>query len=1216
MKMSGLYYAGLFLFHAGKHDKAREYIDRMLKMNPTSREGLVIKGWIEMTCGRDAFAKKAIKFFDEAISLPDGARDIDALLGKAKHMEMRHNYSGSLELVNQVIVAYSGFTPALIEKMKLQLALQDWDQTVETGQRALAQEANCLEALKYEVLNFLCREGDCQTAAYKCGDIIQAMDRIEPRNAYLYKSMAQLFSRLCGRNNLVLQQTCTLTERAVTLDNDNAEYVTELGFELLVRGKVREAMKCYRNAMKLDETSVAALTGIIRCQLEENQLDDAAQQLEFLNEIQQSIGKSAELSYLSAVLALKKSEAKEKVLGLLNESVETHFSALKGLPLGADYFYHLNPDFLLQVIKIYLQYAPQQPATAGQPVDPTLKRCSQILDPLTRAVPGLLEGLYLMGRVKFLLGEIDSAQSTLQHCLDRDPTVSDLHILMAQIHLYQGNFKLANQSLEVGLSHNFEVRDHPVYHLIRARIQKKQGDHADAVKTLQLAMVLPGVKKPPGVGSAGNKGKGQQISINDRVSVFLELAEAHRNLGEQHEAAKVMQDAINAFQGTPEEVRITIANADLALARQDVEMALGMLRNITPEQAYFVQAREKMADIYLNYRKDKRLYASCYRELVDKHPSPQTSILLGDAYMSIQEPEKAIEVYEAALKKNPRDAGLASKIGQALVKTHHYGKAMNYYEAALKSGGQAFLRYDLAVLLLKLRQYDKAEKVLRNALDSESTDLDSMMEETRYQMLLSKVYQKVEKTEDALLSLTKARDTQARVLKRVHLEQPDSVASQKQLAASICCEIAELEAGQRNFEKAIKSYKEALVYDENNAKVMLDLAGLYLSTEDLDACQHQLMSLLQTERENDAATIMLADLMFRKNDYETARFHFQKLLVRQPDNYQALARLVDLMRRNGNLDEVPAFLEAAEKATARSTIDSGFNYCKGLYEWYTGNPTAALKCFNKARKDSEWGNQAIYNMIEICLNPDNETIGGEVFESVEGDSSSQMDRDKADSEQMAVRTAEKLLREIKSRPGDLRPRILENMALIATKNRQNVEKALSSFMEIASNEQRDHVGSLFGMATGYMVIKQNPRARNQLKRVAKCPWTIQDAEDLEKSWLLLADIYIQSGKYDMAQELLKRCLQHNKSCCKAYEYSGFVMEKEQSYKDAANSYEKAWKFGNKNNPVIGYKLAFNYMKARRFVDAIDICHHVLENHPNYPKIRKDILDKARMSLRV
>lgn len=42
------------------------------------------------------------------------------------------------------------------------------------------------------------------------------------------------------------------------------------------------------------------------------------------------------------------------------------------------------------------------------------------------------------------------------------------------------------------------------------------------------------------------------------------------------------------------------------------------------------------------------------------------------------------------------------------------------------------------------------------------------------------------------------------------------------------------------------------------------------------------------------------------------------------------------------------------------------------------------------------------------------------------------------------------------------------------------------------------------------------------------PWNPIEAEDLEKSWLLLADIYIQSAKYDMAEELLKRCLCHNR----------------------------------------------------------------------------------------
>lgn len=56
-----------------------------------------------------------------------------------------------------------------------------------------------------------------------------------------------------------------------------------------------------------------------------------------------------------------------------------------------------------------------------------------------------------------------------------------------------------------------------------------------------------------------------------------------------------------------------IANADLAIAQGDVEQALTMLRNITPEQPYFVQAKEKMADVYLQYRKDKKLYGGCYR---------------------------------------------------------------------------------------------------------------------------------------------------------------------------------------------------------------------------------------------------------------------------------------------------------------------------------------------------------------------------------------------------------------------------------------------------------------------------------------------------------------------------------------------------------------------------------------------------------------------------
>lgn len=38
---------------------------------------------------------------------------------------------------------------------------------------------------------------------------------------------------------------------------------------------------------------------------------------------------------------------------------------------------------------------------------------------------------------------------------------------------------------------------------------------------------------------------------------------------------------------------------------------------------------------------------------------------------------------------------------------------------------------------------------------------------------------------------------------------------------------------------------------------------------------------------------------------------------------------------------------------------------------------------NQARRDAEWGEDALELMVHICLNPDKKTFGGEVFESSE-----------------------------------------------------------------------------------------------------------------------------------------------------------------------------------------------------------------------------------------
>ena len=77
------------------------------------------------------------------------------------------------------------------------------------------------------------------------------------------------------------------------------------------------------------------------------------------------------------------------------------------------------------------------------------------------------------------------------------------------------------------------------------------------------------------------------------------------------------------------------------------------------------------------------------------------------------------------------------------------------------------------------------------------------------------------------------------------------MSTQKALAAKISSQIGEYYAGVREYERAIKSYKEATFYNDSDVTSMLHLSRLYLDNNDLDACQHQLVTLLKNNKDND-----------------------------------------------------------------------------------------------------------------------------------------------------------------------------------------------------------------------------------------------------------------------------------------------------------------------------------------------------------------------------
>ena len=49
--------------------------------------------------------------------------------------------------------------------------------------------------------------------------------------------------------------------------------------------------------------------------------------------------------------------------------------------------------------------------------------------------------------------------------------------------------------------------------------------------------------------------------------------------------------------------------------------------------------------------------------------------------------------------------------------------------------------------------------------------------------------------------------------------------------------------------------------------------------------------------------------------------------------------------------------------------------------------------------------------------------------------------------------------------------------------------------------------------------------------------------------------------------------------------------------------------------MISSHLNPHFSPPSSYVDAVDVCHKVIKAFPDYPKIRKDILEKARIGLK-
>ncbi|KAJ7571603.1 hypothetical protein O6H91_01G168500 [Diphasiastrum complanatum] len=609
--------------------RAKDLIARIMIIQPQCLQAKCIRGWIvlreieseNLNVSDFGSAEDALEYFSDVIRK---GTSIEASLGRSYYYEIKRDYTRALSELNQVIVNHPRFLPALCEKGRLCLLMQEWDLVRDTSQQILAKDSENIDGLRLRIHWMLCHENQVASAARHVVDLLKSIDHNEPHNANLYYEASRTIAAIAGRRaSEVLHKTITLVQRAQAIIPEKASYVVELANQLFLLEDYTSAISQYRLASQMDKVNMDSMHGLTQCLLFMGTVKEAEEQLEFLFQISVSFRRSARLTYLFAQWEWRKSKSHERCYALLAETMDLHKKTIRS---KYDYAYYaeLNPDMLFGVAQLYFTLFRLETKGPYKEQSLPLVNSASILEMVLSAIPGLLSGQLMLAYVYFCLADVESAFNTIQVILRLDSSCARAQFLLAQIYVQQGDHGMGKQSLEQALSNDFLIQDTLQYHILHAKILLENEENEEALKVLESATSLALPSQLKGENQATINTSRFEVFADttntERALLYVLLAKVHVKMDHLLEATSTIDKAKLQFEGTSEEAQIIIASSELAIARGNVEAALDILNQVPYESNYYISAKVALADIYLNVKHSKELFASCYAELADHFP--------------------------------------------------------------------------------------------------------------------------------------------------------------------------------------------------------------------------------------------------------------------------------------------------------------------------------------------------------------------------------------------------------------------------------------------------------------------------------------------------------------------------------------------------------------------------------------------------------------------
>lgn len=383
----------------------------------------------------------------------------------------------------------------------------------------------------------------------------------------------------------------------------------------------------------------------------------------------------------------------------------------------------------------------------------------------------------------------------------------------------------------------------------------------------------------------------------------------------------------------PSQPGLKVDRAEYLFATQRKDAALAALAALASSPEADAALLKRIGDTYLRFREPQKAY-ELFTAAIQKFPAHKTEFRLKmvPALLAMQKKDEAIRIAETAVSEDPSNNGALSMRASLWL---NFG-SREQFDAAVKDlqqlisrePGNAVIRYNLG------RAYQA-----RGELDAARTQYAEAVKASRYLTaahlglgliaLARGEHGKAVSEADEILSydpgnlaarvlrvnglLAGGNTNQARIDIDAYLKDaPDSPDLKYLLAVTNFLD--------RRYQEAEAQFRELLRQHPHDLRLLFSLAEVMLRTNRQAEALRMVQEAWRKDPGNPALRLALANTAVRVNQLDLAEQEYRALLSSSPDSIDVAIRLGEVLRRKGRLAES---LELLKQAYGRNPSHSG-----------------------------------------------------------------------------------------------------------------------------------------------------------------------------------------------------------------------------------------------------------------------------------------------------